>query len=44
MGGNEEPLAHGRIWSGPLNLLLPALPRLHERKLTEDLRQFYVTS
>ena len=27
MGGNGEPLAHGRIWSGPLKLLLPALPR-----------------
>ena len=25
MGGNGEPLAHGRIWSGPLKLLLPAL-------------------
>ena len=25
MGGNGEPLAHGRIWSGPLELLLPAL-------------------
>ena len=25
VGGNGEPLAHGRIWSGPLKLLLPAL-------------------
>ena len=25
MGDNGEPLAHGRIWSGPLKLLLPAL-------------------
>ena len=25
MGGNGEPLATGRIWSGPLKLLLPAL-------------------
>ena len=25
MGGNGESLAHGRIWSGPLKLLLPAL-------------------
>ena len=25
MGSNGEPLAHGRIWSGPLKLLLPAL-------------------
>ena len=25
MGGNGEPLAHGRIWSGPLKLFLPAL-------------------
>ena len=25
MGGNWEPLAHGRNWSGPLKLLLPAL-------------------
>ena len=25
MGGNGESLAHGRIWSVPLKLLLPAL-------------------
>ena len=25
MGGNGEPLAHSRIWSGPLKLLLPVL-------------------
>ena len=30
-GGNGEPLADGRIWSGPLKLLLPALrPRSRE--------------
>ena len=28
MGGSGEPLAHGRIWSRPLKLLLPALSRL----------------
>ena len=27
MGGNGESLALGRLWSGPLKLLLPALPR-----------------
>ena len=26
MEGNGESLAHGRIWSGALELLLPALP------------------
>ena len=33
MGGNGEPLAHGRIWSEPLKLLLPALYQSYEALL-----------
>ena len=31
-GGNGEPLAHGRIWSGPLKLLLPAMTHRGQRE------------
>ena len=30
--GNGEPLAHGRIWSGPLKLLLPAMTHRGQRE------------